>query len=454
MRANKILREEFETEVGKLKATFEAKEAAFKAEHDSLIKGYANIEEMEILCECKRVDNGKAKAEQLKDKLDDKNDAKFLKKELEVYKKRNTDIMKENSLLRSQIIGLTGVNEQLSKNSITLSRKMDDLAFKLKKSDPKSGRSAAGLATPKLSSLNEQRLNKKRKLLNETSHLKNYTLTAVNQSMNQIKSESNTKASIDSLATSINAVEHRSSSIIKMPNSSRTSVCDTKVHEGVSAVSRQRVERTRSFMASKSESEHKGVSTFVSLTNKLKSNVKEVGQSSAQALAESNKWKCVYSEEQHSFGIFSLAAFEHYLISSSNVLKLWDINKRQTLSEIPVTNPKVLYVSNKLLISASEKQGAVTFYNLPSLEVVQTVETGLDAVRAVHVDDNLVFLGGSGSAGALQLWDLNTMTRACEKEKGQDIFSILRKDSVVYYGGRNRCISRVSFGTMVSFGHL
>eukprot|EP00826_Nyctotherus_ovalis_P028060 TRINITY_DN22074_c0_g1_i2.p1 TRINITY_DN22074_c0_g1~~TRINITY_DN22074_c0_g1_i2.p1 ORF type:complete len:117 (-),score=22.95 TRINITY_DN22074_c0_g1_i2:59-409(-) len=110
-------------------------------------------------------------------------------------------------------------NEQLSKNSITLSRKMNDLAFKLKKSDPKNGKSAIGLATPKLSSLNEQRLNKKRKLLNETSHLKNCTLTAVNQSMNQIKCENSTKTSINSLATAISTIEQRSSSIIKMPNS-------------------------------------------------------------------------------------------------------------------------------------------------------------------------------------------------------------------------------------------
>jgi len=444
MRANKILREEFEIEVERLKATYAAKEAAFKAEHDTLMNEYANIEQMNILCDCNKGD--KAKTEP-----DDKNDAKFLKKELDAYKKRNTDIMKENSLLRGQIIGLTGANEQLSKNSITLSRKMDDLACKLKKSDPRNAKSSAALSTPKLANLNEKRLNKKRRQLNESSQLKNCTMTAINQ----INGDCNIKAVINELAAKI---EQRSNSTVKMPNSSRSSVCDSKAQVETSISSKQfRVERTKSFKVSKNENEGlmktlKERSNLVSLTSKVKSNIikESINQNNTQTLAESNKWKCVYNEEQHSFGIFSLAAFEHYLISSSNVLKLWDINKRQVLNEIPVTNPRVLYVSNKLLISASEKQGAVVFYDLPNLEVVQTVETGLDAVRAIHVDDYYLFLGGSGNAGALQLWDLKTMTRIYEKEKGQDIFSILRKDAVVYYGGRNRCINRVNFDTMVS----
>eukprot|EP00826_Nyctotherus_ovalis_P004141 TRINITY_DN10864_c0_g1_i3.p1 TRINITY_DN10864_c0_g1~~TRINITY_DN10864_c0_g1_i3.p1 ORF type:complete len:165 (+),score=25.98 TRINITY_DN10864_c0_g1_i3:119-613(+) len=91
-------------------------------------------------------------------------------------------------------------------------------------------------------------------------------------------------------------------------------------------------------------------------------------------------------------------------------------------------------------------------YSLPNLEVVKTIETGLEAVRAIYVDKSIVFIGGNGPQGALQLWDMNTMSKLCDKEKSQDkdIFSILCKRSVIYYGGRNRCINRINFNTLVA----
>ena len=54
-------------------------------------------------------------------------------------------------------------------------------------------------------------------------------------------------------------------------------------------------------------------SNFVTMSSKMKMNILKESMSSVnsgispQVLTESNKWKCVYKEEQHSFGIFSLA---------------------------------------------------------------------------------------------------------------------------------------------------
>ena len=105
-----------------------------------------------------------------------------------------------------------------------------------------------------------------------------------------------------------------------------------------------------------------------------------------------------------------------------------------------------------MLLSASEQQGSVMFYDLSNMSIIRTVETGLDAVRAIHMDKRIVFLGGNGSQGALQLWDVNAMTKLCEKEKqDKDIFSIFCKNSVIYYGGRNRCINRLNLDTLVLF---
>ena len=465
-RANKVLKEEFEAEINKLKVTFEAKEVAFKAERDLLIKGCqeeVNIEDMNVLTTTKNIANKN------KDKMDDKGDSTFVKRELEDYKKRYTDIIKENSLLRNQIIGLTGENEKLSKSTITLTRKMDDLASKLKKAEPKPIRSIAGLSTPKILSLNEQRLNKKRKQINEKFTQKDL------ESKNNVNSSTYISSKLSSKRSSQN-IETKEISIIKNGNIETQHLSISRLHNELSFMSEtsnetmilplnEMTDNKNSLAPYRTKSPFdenlnytkviKERSNFVTMSSKMKMNILKESMSSVnsgispQVLTESNKWKCVYKEEQHSFGIFSLAAFEHYLISSSNVLKLWDVNKKQTLAEIPVTNPKVLYVSDKLLISASEKQGSVAFYNLPSLEIVHTIDTGLDAVRAIHVNNNVVFLGGSGNVGALQLWDLNTMTKLCDKERGQDIFSILRKNSVIYYGGRNRCINRVNFDTMV-----
>lgn len=40
------------------------------------------------------------------------------------------------------------------------------------------------------------------------------------------------------------------------------------------------------------------------------------------------------------------------------------------------------------------------------------------------------------------------MTKICEKERTQDIFSIYSKNEIVYYGGRNKGIYRIHAETM------
>ncbi len=174
----------------------------------------------------------------------------------------------------------------------------------------------------------------------------------------------------------------------------------------------------------------------------------------AQEAPEPSRWKCVSNEEYHTLGIFSLASFDQYLISSSNAVKMWDINKKAIATEIPNTVSKCLYVDvqRKLLIGNTEQTGTVTFWSLPDLASVATIETGMKIVRALYVDKHILFVGGcSSGSGALQLWDINTMTKLCERERSQDsdIFSIFKRGPVVFYGGRNRCINRLDLDSLV-----
>jgi hypothetical protein len=151
IRANKILQEEFEAETKKLKEVFATKELAFKSERELLIK--ATTED----------------TVNKKQKQDKSEETKFMKKELEDYKKRYKETMKESSALRNKVIELTGQNEKLSKNAVTLNRKVDDLATKLKKSD-------INKSTTSLTSLNEQRLNKKKRMMAKQLDTSSHTL--------------------------------------------------------------------------------------------------------------------------------------------------------------------------------------------------------------------------------------------------------------------------------------
>ena len=143
IKANKILQEEFESETIKLKQVFEAKEAVLNNERELLLKSTADA-------------NIAKKQKQDQTKTEENDSTKFMKKELEDYKKRNTEIMKETSTLRNKIIELTGENEKLSKNTMNLNRKVDNLSMKIKKTDKNK--------PAKITNLNEQRLNKKKRM--------------------------------------------------------------------------------------------------------------------------------------------------------------------------------------------------------------------------------------------------------------------------------------------------
>eukprot|EP00826_Nyctotherus_ovalis_P057876 TRINITY_DN7927_c0_g4_i2.p1 TRINITY_DN7927_c0_g4~~TRINITY_DN7927_c0_g4_i2.p1 ORF type:complete len:240 (+),score=40.72 TRINITY_DN7927_c0_g4_i2:128-847(+) len=173
----------------------------------------------------------------------------------------------------------------------------------------------------------------------------------------------------------------------------------------------------------------------------------------APQVKESGRWQCVHTEELHDFGITSLVSFGNYLVSSSNVIKLWDLQKKVTLAKVPATNSKFLHAlpSCKILIAASEQNGSITLHSLPTLELVHTIETGLESVKAVHTTDNYICIGGCGTSGALQIWDINAMSRLHSNESGNDINAVFYKNNVLYYGGQNCCVNRFRTDTLVIF---
>ena len=174
----------------------------------------------------------------------------------------------------------------------------------------------------------------------------------------------------------------------------------------------------------------------------------------AQTPTSHNKWKCIYAEEIHPAEITALTSFEHYLISSSTLLNVWDINKKSTVSKISGLNHTVLYSSDtqKILLTGSEKNGSVSVYSIPNLKFIKTIETGLSSIYSLCSVRNIVLVGGAGSAGSLQLWDLSTMTKLCEREKTKDasVYSVFTKNSTIYYGSNNRYVNRMNFDTLVT----
>lgn len=457
IRANKILQEEFESETTKLKEVFAAKELAFKTERELLLKGTAE-------------DNSNKRQKQEQLKTEDKEAVKYMKKELEDYKKRYKETMKESSSLRNKIIELTGQNEKLSKNALTLNRKVDDLSMKLKKTD-------ASKTTASLTNLNEQRLNKKKRMMTKEKHLDSYSnILSKAVDTTSIKRFSQAKLHIpEEIKESDNEVttseEHKKEATNKSQNRGLTSLKATTAKLVMCRPTASTSFYTNLEELAESNSKRAIINTTrcktplelqQNNTNTFKRDHSSTIMTPCNAPTTSNitnlfaakdtgSWKCVHSEKLHDFGITSLTSFEDYLISSSSTIKLWDMQKKVTLAKIPATNSKILYTvpSHKLLFAASEQCGTISLYNLPTMELVHNIDTGLDSVRTIYSSGNYIFIGGSGNTGALQVWDMNAMSRLHSNESNNEIQSIFYRDNIVYYGGKNYCVNRFRTDTLV-----
>jgi len=423
IRANKILQEEFEAENTKLKEVFAAKELAFKNERELLIK--AITEDIGIK----------------KSKQDKGEDTKFMKKELEDYKKRYKETIKESSVLRNKVIELTGQNEKLSKNAVTLNKKVDDLATKLKKSD-------VNKSTTNLTSLNEQRLNKKKRMIAKQIDTSSSTLgKSIDNNVKrlsqpklqipeEIKFESEESSTARAQSRGPTSLKATTAKLVMCRPIASTSFYTNLEDPTDSSNKKAIINTTRC----KTPLEIQQNTPF----KRDHSNTLMTPSKFPMIIKETGRWQCVYTEELHDHSISSLVSIENYLISSSNVIKLWDIEKKITLAKMSVTNSKLLYALEgyKLLIAASEQSGLVSLYSLPSLEVVHSIDTGLDSVKAVYSNGNYICLSGAGDSGSLQIWDINAMSKLHSNESNNDIGAIFYKDNVLYYGGQNCCVNR------------
>ncbi len=463
-----------------------------------------------------------------KEKSDERTNPEFIRKELEKSRRRNVDVIKENSRLYNQIAELTVQNETLKKTVTNHTRKESHsisatpkfVSLKTKRQDWKQRAVQPGAKAPECANGMQshdyaeseeenkpagvvrnltaeiEEIERKRKALgpveiclphSEPESCDNAAESKENRNVAD-KPLGSTKEWIDEVRqtyASAGKSQHVSSPTNSAGGFSRLNVCKAGQRAGGKYVLAEGLSRPATAAArgmgtmkgrSKSPLGYKKVSAGngkAGVTPERARRLSIVPQMSASPLLHSgsaavttfeaakekepeehNKWKCVSSQEYHTLGIFSLASFDQYLISSSNVLKLWDINKKAVSAEVPNTPSKCLYVDTmrKILIGTGEQAGTLTFWNLPDLTPLATVDTGMKHVRALHVDGHILFVGGCCGTGALQLWDMNTMAKLCERERNpdSDIFSIFKKDSVVYYGGRNRCVNRLNLDSLVT----
>jgi len=327
-------------------------------------------------------------------------------------------MIKENSSLRNKLIELAGQNETQAKTISGLNRKLEDVNAKLKKIDN------ANKPQTNIANLNELRTSRKKQMFK----------TLDSKSIEEPLKE-DTKG----------LVEKEANDSVKFKKLNEPTVTKTIGLKSTTA---------KLIMCKPSAQETLGEGSPDSTSKRLQTptkNTKLIQKKPNAEIKEENKWKCIHTEELAK-EITSLVTFDQYLISSSNVIKLWDINKKLTIAETPINTPNILYAYNlqKVLITASES--ILNFYLLPGLELIQSIDTGLESINTVYTDKNILFVGGKGASGALQLWDIRTMTRLSAKEKKSenDVYSILTKKAMIYYGGNNRCVNRVSLDTLVS----
>ena len=457
IKANKILQEEFESETIKLKQVFEAKEAVLNNERELLLKATADA-------------NIAKKQKQDQTKTEENDSTKFMKKELEDYKKRNTEIMKETSTLRNKIIELTGENEKLSKNTMNLNRKVDNLSMKLKKTDTNK--------PAKITNLNEQRLNKKKRMQTKDkqagtsvniSYRTSDSLNSKRCSQAKIKVPEEIKENeTDKLITeipkktsAINKTQMRGPTSLKATTAKLVMCRPTASSSFYTSLDDQLEQNTKKAIVSTTrcvsplDPHENNIPITTTKSSVLSPNKLQIARSCTSLLSakKTGRWKCVHSEQIHDFGISSIVSFEDYLISSSNMIKLWDIQKQVIVAKTPVANSKILYMlpNLKLLITASEQSGSVSLHNLHTLETVHTFETGLDSVKTIYGNDNYICIGGNGNIGSVQVWDTNAMTMLHSREANNDIQAVMHRKNILYYGGQNCCINRFRTDTLVIY---
>lgn len=165
----------------------------------------------------------------------------------------------------------------------------------------------------------------------------------------------------------------------------------------------------------------------------------------ANAFEDDKNWKVIVNKEMaHNNGIYAVASVGNQLYSASNKsLKIWDLDGMTQISDIGAHKGAIKSVTvwreRKILITACEFE--ILLWDMVSLTQVGKLMSKSD-VKAITVspDDRYLFSGGRGDFNnpGLLIWDLRKGSQLLEeREKNQDIFTLLATNDTLFYGCRS-----------------
>lgn len=139
---------------------------------------------------------------------------------------------------------------------------------------------------------------------------------------------------------------------------------------------------------------------------------------------------------------------------------MWDIETGKIISDLSGQAlsgyVRCVLVDNdrKLMITASDKTIAV--WNMINMTVVMTLKGHKDDIRCLYMHNGILYSGGKGTGNtpSLFVWDLRSLQPFDEKERNQEVFSIvscvLIKTSnmnTLYYGTRGHQVRSMNLET-------
>ncbi|KAL4483969.1 hypothetical protein ABPG72_013975 [Tetrahymena utriculariae] len=169
------------------------------------------------------------------------------------------------------------------------------------------------------------------------------------------------------------------------------------------------------------------------------------------------KYECLAKiNDAHTGQVFCVESHENFLFSTSvKSLKIWDLETLKCVSDIQAHNHFVkglaILEQEKWIATACDKY--INIWDMISMQKVCTLTGHNVDIKQLYVDQNhILYSAGKGlnNFGALVTWDIRKQQVIDEREKNQDIFSILPYNNIIYYASRDHYVRRINMETNLS----
>jgi len=181
----------------------------------------------------------------------------------------------------------------------------------------------------------------------------------------------------------------------------------------------------------------------------------ETGDSGVEdVIEESTNWKCQATmKSTHNSSIYCVSSLGNMLYSSGyKTFEVWSLDSITCISEIQAHSSYIksiaIWPEKNLLATACDK--VISLWDLVSLQNVGTLKGHKDEIKTLTVCNDLLLSGGKGTStnGGLFVWDLRSLNPLEEKERDQEISSMVTHNGVLYYGNQNHQVRSLKLSNM------